>query len=72
MKILIVEDNPQMRQMIRGLVVQFASEVYECGDGAEALAVYTTHWPDWTLMDIDLPQLQRHGLLHLQGVGRQP
>jgi CheY-like chemotaxis protein len=57
MKILIVEDNSQIRQMIRGLVAEFASEVYECGDGAEALAAYTTHRPDWTLMDIDLPQL---------------
>ncbi len=57
MKVLIVEDNPQMRQMIRGLVAQFASEVYECGDGAEALAAYTAHRPDWALMDIDLPQL---------------
>ncbi|MGH9844239.1 MAG: response regulator transcription factor [Blastocatellia bacterium] len=57
MKILIVEDNPQMRQMIRSLVAQFASEVYECGTGAEALAVYTTHQPDCVLMDIDLPQL---------------
>jgi CheY-like chemotaxis protein len=57
MKVLIVENNPQMRQMIRGLLAQLASEVYECGDGAEALAAYTTHRPDWVLMDIDLPQL---------------
>jgi two-component system response regulator DegU len=57
MKVLIVENNPQMRQMIRGLLAQLASEVYECGDGAEALAAYATHRPDWVLMDIDLPQV---------------
>ncbi|MGH9845243.1 MAG: response regulator, partial [Blastocatellia bacterium] len=57
MKVLIVEDNPQMRQMIHGLVASFSSEVYECDDGAEALAAYTTYRPDWTLMDIDLPNL---------------
>jgi CheY-like chemotaxis protein len=57
MRILIVEDNPQMRQLIRSVVTQISTEVYECGDGAEALAAYTTHRPDWVLMDIDLPQL---------------
>ncbi len=57
MKVLIVENNPQMRQMIRGLLAHFASEVYECADGAEALAAYTTHRPEWTLMEIDLPRL---------------
>ncbi|MGH9834115.1 MAG: response regulator [Blastocatellia bacterium] len=57
MKILIVEDNPQMRQLIRSVVARISPEVYECGDGAEALAAYTTHRPDWVLMDIDLPQL---------------
>ena len=57
MKVLIVEDNPQMRQMIRSLVDQLAPEVYECGDGVEALAAYTTHRPDCVLMDIDLPHL---------------
>jgi two-component system response regulator DegU len=57
MKVLIVEDNLQMRQMIRSLVAQFASEVYECGDGEEALSNYTAHRPDWTLMDIDMPRL---------------
>ena len=57
MKILIVEDNPQMRQMIRSVVARLAPEVYECGNGTEALAAYTTHLPHWVLMDIDLPQL---------------
>ncbi len=57
MKILIVEDNPQMRQLIRSVVARISLEVYECGDGAEALAAYTTHLPDCVLMDIDLPRL---------------
>jgi CheY-like chemotaxis protein len=33
MKILIVEDNPQMRQLIRAVVVDLADVVTECADG---------------------------------------
>lgn len=38
--------------MIRLVVKDLAEQVYECGDGAEALAVYTAHRPDWVLMDL--------------------
>ena len=40
MKLLIVEDNEQMRRVIKSLVVDLAEVVYECADGAEALAAY--------------------------------
>lgn len=52
MKFLIVEDNNNMRRMIRNLVSEFADETHECHDGAEALAAYSEHLPDWVLMDI--------------------
>jgi CheY-like chemotaxis protein len=38
MKILIVEDNPQMRQVIGAVVADLAEAVTECADGAEAVA----------------------------------
>ena len=52
MVLLIVEDNAQMRRMIRSLVEDLAERCYECGDGEGALAAYTEHRPDWVLMDI--------------------
>lgn len=52
MNFLIVEDNDNMRRMIKSLVSEFAGEIYECRDGAEALAAYAEHRPDWVLMDI--------------------
>jgi CheY-like chemotaxis protein len=55
-KLLIVEDNPQMRQMIRRVVADLADEVRECADEIEALKVYADQQPDWVLMDIELPQ----------------
>ena len=51
MKILIVEDNPAMRRLIRNIIGEMA-EVFECKDGSEALRLYERHQPDWVLMDI--------------------
>src|SRR4051794_26863969 len=55
MNILIVEDNEQMRQMVKSLLVDLADLFFECGDGAAALSAYAEHRPDWVLMDIELP-----------------
>ena len=57
MKLLIVEDNPAMRQMIKRVVAPFADEIRECGDGAEAFALYAAEQPDWVLMDIRMKTL---------------
>ena len=55
MNILIIEDNEQMRRLLKSLLADLADSVFECGDGAAALAAYTKHRPDWVLMDIELP-----------------
>ncbi len=47
MKLLIVEDNPQMRRLIKSVVSDISDEVAECGDGADALKAYTDFHPDW-------------------------
>jgi len=56
MKLLIVEDNQQMRLMIRRVVADLADEVRECADATEALALYAQLQPDWVLMDIELAE----------------
>jgi len=56
MTILIVEDNPSVRRLLRYAVREIASEVWECGDGADALAAYRAHRPDAVLMDIRMPR----------------
>lgn len=33
MNVMIVEDNPRMRRLIKNVVSQVAGEIYECGDG---------------------------------------
>jgi len=53
MVILVVEDNPEMRRIIRKVVGDLG-DVYECSDGAAALADFDRYQPDWVLMDIRL------------------
>jgi CheY-like chemotaxis protein len=57
MNILIVEDNPLMREVIRETVSEFADVITECVDGDEALAAYQANLPHWVLMDIQMPRV---------------
>ena len=54
MKIMIVDDNRQMRRMIMSLIDDLAEEIIECRDGSEAVTAYNEHRPDWVLMDIEM------------------
>jgi DNA-binding NarL/FixJ family response regulator len=55
MNILIVDDNPLMREILRETVGTFAEVIEECCDGVEALAAYRHSHPDWVLMDWEMP-----------------
>ncbi len=57
MKLLLVEDNDRLRELIKNLVQDLAAAIYECRDGSEALAAYAQHRPDWVLMDIKMEQV---------------
>ena len=57
MTILIVDDNPGMRRLLRRAVPQTASDIWECSDGADALAAYTERQPDIVLMDVRMPRM---------------
>lgn len=52
MKLLIVDDNAEMRRLIAGIVRDLTDSITECSDGAEALARYADVQPDLVLMDI--------------------
>ena len=54
MMILIAEDNSLMRNMLRSLVEDLASEIVECADGEAALRLYEKHHPAWVLMDVSM------------------
>lgn len=54
MKLLIVEDNAEMRRLIVKIVRASSDAVFECEDGAETLPAYRVHLPDWVVMDIQM------------------
>lgn len=57
MRCLIVEDNPQMRHLIKLFLSDLADEIIEREDGDEALTAYRECHPDWVLMDIRMERM---------------
>ena len=60
MKLLIVEDNPQMRRMVRAVVADLAEAIAECSDCDEAVAAYAAQQfsrDDRALMDLQMPRV---------------
>lgn len=54
MKLLIVEEVPAMRRLIRALLEGLELAVGECHDGRETLAACAAQEPDWVLLDLNL------------------
>jgi CheY-like chemotaxis protein len=52
--LLIVDDNFQVRRMIRSLVEDLDADIRECADGAEAISACGEERPDWVLMDVNM------------------
>jgi CheY-like chemotaxis protein len=54
-KILIVENNEDIRSFMKYLVESYGYQAIEAADGIEALDQFKKHQPDVILMDISLP-----------------
>ena len=57
MTVLIVDDSPQFRALIRTVLAGLVDEVHECADGDEAVATYGARRPDWVLMDLQMTRM---------------
>lgn len=57
MKLLIVDDNPIMRKLIRSMVTDVNDTVSELDDGEKVVQMYTDATPDFVLMDIGMPKV---------------
>ena len=55
--LLIVDDNAEMRQLVKRIATKVSDEIFECEDGDEALASFARHHPDWVLMDIEMKRM---------------
>lgn len=70
-KILVVDDHPPTRLMLRGLLSSLGCEVLEADGGAEAVSRYTEIRPDWVIMDIQMAPMD--GLTATRAIlGRHP
>lgn len=54
--LLIVEDNPSMRRLIKSVVEDLAVSIHECEDGVGALAAYEKCLPEWVVMDVEMKE----------------
>ena len=66
-KILIVDDAPIIRSMLREILEQGGYEIVgECSNGIEAVTAYRSLNPDLVTMDIVMPE--RDGILALEDI----
>lgn len=56
-RILVVEDNPANRELLRELLSAWGYEVVEAVDGGQALEKVRSASPDLVLLDIGMPVL---------------
>ncbi|MBS4033902.1 MAG: response regulator [Ignavibacterium sp.] len=57
MKLLLVDDNDRIREMMRNMCSAHFDEVIECCDGTEALVAFNDTNPDWVVMDIKMKKM---------------
>ncbi|HEY4611492.1 MAG TPA: response regulator transcription factor [Bacteroidota bacterium] len=54
MKVMIVDDNEQIRDVIKSALAGPDMEFAECWDGGEAISQFSQFQPDWVLMDLSM------------------
>ena len=55
--VLIADDQPAFRKLLRRVLAELPADVIECPDGAAAVVAYEQHRPDWALLDWMMPNL---------------
>jgi DNA-binding NarL/FixJ family response regulator len=57
MTVLIVDDSPQFRELLKAVLADLVDGVEECADGDEAVAAYRVRRHDWVLMDVQMARI---------------
>lgn len=68
-RILIIDDDPIMRDMLREMLEEHGYEIAEAGDGDEGMASYRQHPADLIITDILMPG--KEGLATIYEVRRE-
>ncbi|MSP41035.1 MAG: response regulator transcription factor [Deltaproteobacteria bacterium] len=56
-KILVVDDDAHIREVVRFALVNAGLEVFEAGDGQKALELFQRSKPDLIVLDITMPEM---------------
>jgi CheY-like chemotaxis protein len=56
-RVLVVDDAPETRLLVRTLLTHAGHEVFEAADGAVALSSAAEHQPDLVLLDLSMPTM---------------
>lgn len=70
MRILLVDDEPMMREVVGYTLRQHGFDVLEAGDGEEAFALLRVHTIDAIVSDVQMPRMDGARLLGLVREGR--
>ncbi|MDQ2934336.1 MAG: response regulator transcription factor [Chloroflexota bacterium] len=62
-RILVIEDEPQLRALLRLYLEREGYRVTDAGDGAAALAAFDQHGADLVILDLMLPTMQGEAVL---------
>lgn len=62
LSILVVDDEPMTRDLLRLMLGRVGFEVIEAGDGLEALERVEEHRPDVMILDVMMPKLDGYGV----------
>jgi two-component system, cell cycle response regulator DivK len=62
-RVLVADDNPVSRELIREILESDDCEVIEAGDGREALEKVREHRPDLALLDIQMPVMDGNAVV---------
>jgi CheY-like chemotaxis protein len=54
-KLLVVDDSPSMRAIIRSAVHDLGCEIRDCDNGLDAVEQFRAWLPDWVVMDLRIP-----------------
>ncbi len=62
-RILVVEDEPRLRELIRLYLERDGHEVVDCGDGQAAIGAFDSGGADLVVLDLMLPGMQGEAVL---------
>src|SRR5256714_7699420 len=62
-RVLVVDDEADIRHLVRELLERAGHDVVEAGDGSEGLRVFFSSQPDLVVLDVSMPGLAGWGTL---------